>query len=458
MARRSPVLASLVGRVGSWRSFASVECHLRWLNPAGSLPPSPEASRVQLATPGLARTPVDYLAGDGADVLERGRQCGELLQGAHRAVGAAGVDTLVEFQADEGGGDCPGETAEVHEVGERAVSQDPVKHRLDLGDPQAEPGGGRRTEPRAGLCTGQHLGEDGKVAGRALVRVQRPAEVQQFAQGSDRAETVSVSGDVLLRAVPHRSAEQLVHTAEVVEHERMVHACGGGDRPRRGAGDSPGAQGLERTLEQPGPGIAVHQRPFVCALAAAPRAAAAAGRAQPLHCVLSRQHAVTTPGWARTNVRRRCLCRSGRPGASTASWRSLVHVDTLTLVNPALSIESLRLFSRAEFRSTGADSFTIMMSLAAKTWWRNARPNPASTLDATSHAAMRAAALARGRRAARPAAATTTTAEGKNRKRPRNTPRIDIGTKSAAMIRHRMTKARLVTARSGTATSIAHIR
>src|SRR6266516_734175 len=106
-----------------------------------------------LARGGLARPPVDRLTDCGADVLEHRRQRGELLQGPHREICAYGVDTLVEFKADEGGGDR-----------------------------QAEPGGGRGTEPSVGLRAGQHLGEDREVASRALVRMQRPAEIEQIAQ------------------------------------------------------------------------------------------------------------------------------------------------------------------------------------------------------------------------------------------------------------------------------------
>src|SRR6266566_5468424 len=104
-----------------------------------------------LATGSLACPPVDRLSDCGTYVLEHRRQRGELRQGPHREIGTDGVDTLVEFKADEGSGDCPGEPAEVHEFGDWAASQDSAEHRLDLRDPEAEPGGGRGTEPGVGL-------------------------------------------------------------------------------------------------------------------------------------------------------------------------------------------------------------------------------------------------------------------------------------------------------------------
>ena len=125
---------------------------------------------------------------------------------------------------------------------------------------RASPAAVAGDEPGLGLGPGQQLGEDGDMAGGALLGMQLPPQLQEFGEAADPGEALAVVRDALLRAVPAGGGEEFVDAAEVVEDQGLVDSCGGGDAAGRGLGEALLGERLQRTGEQFRTGIGAQVR------------------------------------------------------------------------------------------------------------------------------------------------------------------------------------------------------
>ena len=155
-----------------------------------------------------------------------------------------------ELEADEGGGDELGQSTRVDEPGDGRGREQAGQHLLDAVGPQAQGAAGGLGELGVGLGGGQDLGEDGDVAGGALLGVQLAGDGDEVGEALDGVEARGEAVHPLLGRDEAGLAEQVGHGAEVVEDQGLVEPAGGGDGAGGDLGDAVGADRLHRRLDQ----------------------------------------------------------------------------------------------------------------------------------------------------------------------------------------------------------------
>src|SRR5262245_50168024 len=86
------------------------------------------------------------------------------------------------------------------------------------------------------------------------------ADGDQLAERGDSREPFLIARHALVADALDRRQPHVVHAAEVVEDQRLVEVTGSGDGPGAGADDTLLADGLQRRLDDAGPGLSSGSR------------------------------------------------------------------------------------------------------------------------------------------------------------------------------------------------------